>query len=86
MGLRAQYKVLCFSENKGTKSCTNTKNSAEKALFLFPKTAGKAEIWNKKDEKIQKVSLAICGWTPYNSGEKWLKVVKSGVYHRDRGV
>ena len=62
------------------------KNSAEKALFLFPKTAGLTEIWNKKDEKIQKVSLAICGYTPYNSGGKWLKVVKSGVYHRDRGV
>ena len=59
MGLRAQYKVLCFVTNIGTKSCTETKNSAEKALFLFPKTIGKAEMWNKKDEKIQKVSLAI---------------------------
>ena len=30
--------------------------------------------------------VAISESTPYNSGGKWLKVVKSGVYHRDRGV
>ena len=67
-------------------SPVSIKNSAEKALFLFLKTAGKTEKWNKKDEIIQKVSLAIYWYTPYNGGGKWLKVVKSGVYHRDRGV
>ena len=71
---------------RNTKSCVKTKNSACKALFLFQKSAIIVALWNKKDEIIQKISLAILQGTPYNSGGKWLKVVKSGVYHRDRGV
>jgi hypothetical protein len=77
---------LCFAETIATKSCARAKNSAVKALFLFTKTPVMAKKWNKKDEIIQKISLAISQGTPYNSGGKWLKVVKSGVYHRDRGV
>lgn len=71
---------------RNTKSCVKTKNSACKALFLFQKSAIIVTLWNKKDEIIQKVSLAFCGGTPYNSGEKWILSGAKWGAHRDRRI
>jgi hypothetical protein len=53
---------------------------------LFQKSAIIVTLWNKKDEIIQKVSLAFCGGTPYNSGEKWILSGAKWGAHRDRRI
>jgi hypothetical protein len=53
---------------------------------LFQKSAIIVALWNKKDEIIQKVSLAFCGGTPYNSGEKWILSGAKWGAHRDRRI